>query len=64
MKNNAKMALAVILVIVGIVGMAWAGFWIQRTWNYNMYYKSQVEQQVNRILEQRVSQECLVKDIK
>lgn len=60
MKNKLYAAFAILCVAIVIGAIAYAGFWMQRTMNYNLYYKAQVEQQVNEILEQRIQQECLV----
>ena len=60
MKDKIQLSLVVLGAVVIIAVLAYAGFWMQRTVNYNLYYKSQVEQQVNKMLEQRVKHECLV----
>ena len=60
MKDKIQLSLVVLGAVVIIVALAYAGFWMQRTVNYNLYYKAQVEQQVHKILEQRIVQECLI----
>ena len=60
MKNNIQTFLTVVASLALVVLVAWAGFWMQRTFNYNMFYKAQVEQQVDMILQQRIKTECFV----
>lgn len=62
--DNVKFFLVLVAAIILIAALALTGFWLKRTVNYNMYYKAQVEQQVNKIIEQRISAECFIEGAK
>lgn len=56
-KSDFQLILGVILVAVIVLSIAIGGFWLKRTINYNLYYKKQVEEHVNQLVEKKFNEE-------
>lgn len=56
-KSDVQLILGIILVAVIGLSIAVGGFWLKRTVNYNLYYKKQVEEHVNQLVEKKFNEE-------
>ena len=62
--TSKELKVMIPLVIVFLCATSYGGFMLTRYINYKLSYESKIERQVNRIIDERISSECLLENEK